>query len=248
MVRKEKPPSPLHTDTHTSDTLNRTRPQLRPCLFLHLNLRTQFDHSVQRQVEIFKVAVGVLQQKSEQAFSPTSHTDPLGRDNGLAAKDVGRTHRTEVQLTQMTNTQGCGYVRLLDKAKVETDSEEPFAVSFNLKPSTLGAKVTIVLLPQEWLAGALPQTQSVKDAALYYFLPHCTEKTNEPNSIGLWQQVYERMGLNLQVQASGCCGMSGTYGHETKNAGTSEVIYKQSWAPLVPLAGYWLTDILAEAK
>ncbi|KPW25582.1 hypothetical protein ALO83_103164 [Pseudomonas cannabina pv. alisalensis] len=39
--------------------------------------------------------------------------------------------------------------------------------------------------------------------------------------------------MSLQVQASGCCGISGTYGHETKNAGTSTVIYKQSWAPLV---------------
>lgn len=90
-----------------------------------------------------------------------------------------------------------------------------------------------VLLPQEWLANTLPQSQIVKNADPYHFLPHCTEKTNEPNSIGLWQQVYERMGLEMSVQASGCCGMSGTYGHETKNAGTSIVIYKQSWAPLV---------------
>jgi len=99
---------------------------------------------------------------------------------------------------------------------------------------TLGSnKALTVLLPQEWLAGALPQTQSVKDADPYHFLPHCTEKTNEPSSIGLWKQVYERMGLKLSVQASGCCGMSGTYGHETKNAGTSVVIYQQSWGPLV---------------
>lgn len=99
---------------------------------------------------------------------------------------------------------------------------------------TLGShKAPTVLLPQEWLANTLPQSQIVKDADPYHFLPHCTEKTNEPSSIGLWQQVYERMGLKLSVQASGCCGMSGTYGHETKNAGTSVVIYKQSWAPLV---------------
>lgn len=99
---------------------------------------------------------------------------------------------------------------------------------------TLGSdKAPAVLLPQEWLASALPQAQSVKDADPYHFLPHCTEKTNEPSSIGLWQQIYARMGLKLSVQASGCCGMSGTYGHEKKNAGTSEVIYQQSWAPLV---------------
>lgn len=46
-------------------------------------------------------------------------------------------------------------------------------------------KAPIVQLPQEWLAGAPPQAQSVKDAAPYHFLPHCTEKTNEPSSAGL---------------------------------------------------------------
>lgn len=95
------------------------------------------------------------------------------------------------------------------------------------------AKAPKVLLPQEWLANALPQAKSINDAAPYYFLPHCTEKTNEPSSVVLWQKIYERMGMKLNVQASGCCGMSGTYGHETRNLSTSRVIYKQSWGPLV---------------
>ena len=99
---------------------------------------------------------------------------------------------------------------------------------------TLGAdNAPTVLLPQEWLVDVLPQSDEAKGTDTYYFLPHCTEKTNEPGSIGLWQKIYERMGLNLQVQASGCCGMSGTYGHETQNAKTSDVIYGQSWGPLV---------------
>jgi Fe-S oxidoreductase len=99
---------------------------------------------------------------------------------------------------------------------------------------TLGShKAPTVLLAQEWLANTLPQSQIVKDADPYHFLPHCTEKTNEPSSIGLWLQVYERMGLKLSVQASGCCGMSGTYGHEATNAETSDIIYGQSWRPLV---------------
>lgn len=96
-----------------------------------------------------------------------------------------------------------------------------------------GDQAPTVLLPQEWLADVLPPSDAIKETDTYYFLPHCTEKTNEPGSIGLWQQIYARMGLQLQVQASGCCGMSGTYGHETQNARTSEVIYSQSWGPLV---------------
>ncbi|NWD59131.1 FAD-binding oxidoreductase [Pseudomonas veronii] len=90
-----------------------------------------------------------------------------------------------------------------------------------------------VLLPQEWLVQVLPQSEVKSAAEAYHFLPHCTEKTNEPGSIALWQQIYERLGLKLRVEASGCCGMSGTYGHETQNAQTSDVIYAQSWGPLV---------------
>ena len=37
----------------------------------------------------------------------------------------------------------------------------------------------------------------------------------------------------MQVLPSGCCGMSGTYGHEARNAKTSAVIYSQSRQPLV---------------
>ena len=41
---------------------------------------------------------------------------------------------------------------------------------------------------------------------------------------------FERRGLRLKVQATGCCGMSGTYGHEARNLATSKTIYAQSWA------------------
>ncbi|MFK3640496.1 D-2-hydroxyglutarate dehydrogenase YdiJ [Pseudomonas protegens] len=111
---------------------------------------------------------------------------------------------------------------------------------------TLGEdQAPAVLLPQEWLVEVLVQSAVSADEGTYYFLPHCTEKTNEPGSVGLWQTIYARVGLRLQVQASGCCGMSGTYGHETQNAETSEVIYRQSWGPLVArlnAAGRLLAD------
>jgi Fe-S oxidoreductase len=94
-----------------------------------------------------------------------------------------------------------------------------------------------VILPQEWLANVLPRQEAEPVAEVYQFLPHCTEKTNEPASVGLWQQVFERLGLKLEVLASGCCGMSGTYGHETRNVQTSAVIYGQSWQPLVAKFG-----------
>jgi len=88
-----------------------------------------------------------------------------------------------------------------------------------------------VLLPQEWLVKALPERTA--DAATqlpYRLLAHCTEKTNAAPSTALWNQVFKQAGLTLATQATGCCGMSGTYGHEARNLATSKVIFEQSWA------------------
>ncbi|MFC6300265.1 FAD-binding protein [Pseudomonas sp. CCM 7893] len=89
-----------------------------------------------------------------------------------------------------------------------------------------------VQLPQEWLATVLPE-QVVVQPKVFHFLPHCTERTNFPASTDLWKQVFKLFGLELKTLPSGCCGMSGTYGHETRNLKTSTLIYSQSWQPLV---------------
>lgn len=101
------------------------------------------------------------------------------------------------------------------------------------KLSGLEAAAPEVLLPQEWLLRALPQTAVAGSASAFRLLAHCTEKTNAPAATALWATVFERAGLALQSQASGCCGMSGTYGHEARNLATSKVIFEQSWGPLI---------------
>ncbi|REC95987.1 D-2-hydroxyglutarate dehydrogenase YdiJ [Kushneria indalinina] len=96
-----------------------------------------------------------------------------------------------------------------------------------------------VLLPQEWLlsmAGTLAPTSndaSSKSNVRYRLLSHCTEKTNATGSARAWQQVFSAFGLELELVPTGCCGMSGTYGHEARNLETSRIIYSQSWQPLV---------------
>lgn len=88
-----------------------------------------------------------------------------------------------------------------------------------------------VLLPQEWLVKALPErTADVAAPVPYRLLAHCTEKTNAAPSTALWNQVFKQAGLTLATQATGCCGMSGTYGHEARNLATSKMIFEQSWA------------------
>lgn len=104
----------------------------------------------------------------------------------------------------------------------------------------LGARETPkVSLIQEWLLDALPLEPRLEGIGgrSYLLLAHCTEKTNAPASITQWQRVFERMGLSLSVLATGCCGMSGTYGHETRNLQTSKTIYAQSWGRLIKKHG-----------
>lgn len=97
-------------------------------------------------------------------------------------------------------------------------------------------EVPRVALPQEWLLDVLPPATTGGKAPSFRLLPHCTEKTNAPDSARQWLQVFERRGLRLEVQATGCCGMSGTYGHEARNFETSRKIYAQSWAAHVEAA------------
>ena len=89
-----------------------------------------------------------------------------------------------------------------------------------------------VQLMQEWLAGQSHHLQkqgiSVKDET-FHMMAHCTEKTNAAPSIKDWQQVFELLGLSLVVENVGCCGMAGTYGHESRNKATSVEIYNLSW-------------------
>ncbi|MDQ2077964.1 FAD-binding and (Fe-S)-binding domain-containing protein [Marinimicrobium sp. ABcell2] len=100
----------------------------------------------------------------------------------------------------------------------------------------LGAEAPHVLLLQEWLA---TQAEFLRDhaeafeAGTFSLLAHCTEKTNAAGSIKDWQTVFAELGLNLEVIATGCCGMAGTYGHETVNVETSKRIYSQSWTQVV---------------
>jgi len=86
-----------------------------------------------------------------------------------------------------------------------------------------------VLLPQEWLVDVLPEQGGGKGGS-FRLLAHCTEKTNVPASTKQWEQVFSRLGLKLATEATGCCGMSGTYGHEARNQETSKTIFEQSWA------------------
>ncbi len=86
-----------------------------------------------------------------------------------------------------------------------------------------------VLLLQEWLASHVSSWPRAQVQRTYRLLGHCTERTNAPASLGQWQAVFERFGLGLRIEAVGCCGMAGTYGHLAHHRDTSTAIYRMSW-------------------
>ncbi|WP_032092771.1 D-2-hydroxyglutarate dehydrogenase YdiJ [Necropsobacter rosorum] len=64
----------------------------------------------------------------------------------------------------------------------------------------------------------------------WYLFPHCTETTAMPNSPKEWQRIFSAFGQQLQTETVGCCGMAGTFGHETQHLEMSKTIYAVSWA------------------
>jgi len=90
-----------------------------------------------------------------------------------------------------------------------------------------------VLMLQEWLDQWLKNNinniPKLVTSNKFYLAGHCTERTQVPESAQQWQRVFKSFGLQLEPLALGCCGMSGTYGHETEHRTLSETIYSQSW-------------------
>ncbi|TGQ94543.1 FAD-binding oxidoreductase [Mesorhizobium sp. M8A.F.Ca.ET.208.01.1.1] len=105
----------------------------------------------------------------------------------------------------------------------------------------LGADVA---LPQEWLANVLAELPRAKaiEGTRYTLMPHCTERTNAPAAIGQWKAVFAQFGIELEVAETGCCGMAGTFGHETRNRRLSEALYEMSWKS--PIAGRQKEDVV----
>ena len=99
-----------------------------------------------------------------------------------------------------------------------------------------GIETPEVLLLQEWLihqVAALEKAATGLAAQRYRLLGHCTEKTSAPASNKQWQKIFAYLGQSLSVEAVGCCGMAGTYGHESDNIENSKALYAMSWKSVI---------------
>ncbi len=105
---------------------------------------------------------------------------------------------------------------------------------------TLQEEPPQVLLVQEWLAqhlDLLAEKASQFAPGNFKLLAHCTEKTNAAGSLKDWGRIFESLGQRLDVVNVGCCGMAGTYGHETTNRRNSAELFSMSWADPVKREG-----------
>ena len=95
-----------------------------------------------------------------------------------------------------------------------------------------------VLAVHEWLSqyasdGVTQLSVSHQPTHTLGLFTHCTEKTALPLSEKQWQVIFGKLNVPLDIVSVGCCGMAGTYGHESSHLANSQGIYALSWESAV---------------
>jgi Fe-S oxidoreductase len=96
-----------------------------------------------------------------------------------------------------------------------------------------------VKMLQEWLVTKLedlPQMNNMIDNEFNLF-NHCTEKSLSAATTTDWQKIFTHFGINTKIANVGCCGMSGSFGHESKHVDDSKQIYNLSWKDKIKQSG-----------
>lgn len=89
-----------------------------------------------------------------------------------------------------------------------------------------------VLLIQEFLHAEITSGMSWRKAETARpskLLLHCTETSAVPNSGHLWREVFDALAIPVEPIKTGCCGMSGTFGHEREHLGMSQNLFDATW-------------------
>ncbi len=87
-----------------------------------------------------------------------------------------------------------------------------------------------VQVANEWLLKVIEQQPTWPQTEKQYtWFSHCTESTAKPNTPKEWQKIFAHFGASFNTINLGCCGMAGTYGHESDNLERSKALYDMSW-------------------
>jgi FAD/FMN-containing dehydrogenase/Fe-S oxidoreductase len=99
----------------------------------------------------------------------------------------------------------------------------------------------------EFIARYLLELKSNKEFVIvnkktnkYYLLPHCMEQAVMPQDAKLWQTIFEKFGVRLEVLNLGCCGMAGTYGHLSENKTNSQNLFDMHWKSTLKLDQHYI--------
>jgi FAD/FMN-containing dehydrogenase/Fe-S oxidoreductase len=88
-----------------------------------------------------------------------------------------------------------------------------------------------VFLLSEWLEDIeLPSRDMGKS---YTLVQHCTERSLVPETSNQWRNIFRRMGFDVHIVKTGCCGMSGLFGHEVPHQRMSATLYDRNWRDIV---------------
>lgn len=62
---------------------------------------------------------------------------------------------------------------------------------------------------------------------------HCTEQANKPDEAILWQNIFSKIGYQIEIINTGCCGMAGSYGHLKTYIENSKKLFLMNWQQYV---------------
>ncbi|MCD2183757.1 FAD-binding and (Fe-S)-binding domain-containing protein [Rhizobium sp. GN54] len=92
----------------------------------------------------------------------------------------------------------------------------------------LGALPEVLAL-EEFLLRHAPPAASAQPVTQATVFLHCTEKSIRPRSGRDWIEALARFGIAANVPDTGCCGMSGLFGHEARHQDWSRQLFDMSW-------------------
>ncbi len=75
----------------------------------------------------------------------------------------------------------------------------------------------------------MEQQKNVNDHKNYHLILHCSEQTNFAKISDIWEKIFSKLGIKLNILKIGCCGMSGSFGMEVSNFKDSEKIFEMNW-------------------
>jgi len=127
---------------------------------------------------------------------------------------------------------------LADEGFTLVGIEPAITLTYAEEYAAVTGRAVPVELPQEWLARNLEHAERLVGKVdgkrpRVTLMAHCTERTLRPGETAVWNRIFDAFGVESTLPRTGCCGMAGTWGHESRNSGLSREIFAQNWAPVL---------------